>query len=74
MYLPCISPASPQDRCPEDLLVLLRNSSSTFVAMLMGSHGAAPGPATSKGGQVRGGRTSKFMGVVYKFQARVGLG
>ena len=51
--------------------------------MLMGSNGReAPGPATaagaSKGGQVRGGRSSKFMGVVSKFQARlrfrVGLG
>ena len=74
MHLPCISPVSPQDRCPEDLLVLLRNSSSTFVAMLVGGNGEAPGPATSKGGQARGGRTSKFMGVVCKFQARVGLG
>ena len=47
--------------------------------MLMGSNGReAPGPATaagaSKGGQVRGGRSSKFMGVVSKFQARLGLG
>ena len=45
--------------------------------MLMGSNGReAPGPATaagaSKGGQVRGGRSSKFMGVVSKFQAQLG--
>ena len=52
--------------------MLLRNSSSSFVAMLVG--GGSPGPTAgaSKGGQVRGGRNAKFTGVVSKFQAQLG--
>ena len=65
-----------KDRCPEDLLVLLRNSSSSFVAMLVGGNTPAPAAGAAskaaKGGQVRGGRNAKFMGVVSKFQEQLG--